>query len=616
MAQFYRFDDVQIDLQGFRIFKAGKVLQVEPKALNLLVFLVENRGRLVEKRELLDAVWKDAFITENVLSRAIAQLRKALADDAKEPRYIETVPTRGYRFVADIDAEVPAATSTAVGENLGVPRKRGMLWNVIVPAAVAVVALAVGGYFYFHRPPKITDKDTIVLSDFTNTTGDPVFDGALRQGLSVQLEQSPFLSLISDDRIQQTLRLMGQAPDARLTLQMARELCQRTQSAAVLDGSISQIGTRYLLTLKAVSCSSGELLASTEAEAIDKNHVLDALGNVSNEIRNKLGESLGTVQKYDTPLAEATTTSLEALEAFSLGRRVLSGTGSAAAIPFFKRAIELDPHFALAYAWLGRVSGDVGESSIAADYTRKAYELRDPASEPEKYFISASFNMTVTGSMEKAEQICELWLQAYPRSEMPHDFLSGIIYPTLGRYEKAVEEATEAIRLNPDFPISYVNLMWSDIPLNRLDEAKSTYGQATRRKLDFPDFHGGLYEIAFLKNDAAEMARQVAWSNGKRGVEDQLLEYEADTAAYSGHLGKARAFSRSAIASAERAEERNGCWLRRRRSPTRSSFRQRSRGPAAGRSRGRAFDGPGCGVWSGTRAGIGRRCRQGSSFGR
>ena len=221
-------------------------------------------------------------------------------------------------------------------------------------------------------------------------------------------------------------------------------------SAAVLDGSIAQIGTQYLLTLKAVNCVSGESLASTEAQASDKNHVLDALGKTASEIRNKLGESLSTVQKFDTPLEQATTPSLEALKAFSSGKKVLFTTGSAAAIPFFKHAIELDPNFALAYAMLGRMYGDIGESSIAADYTRKAYELRDRTSEPEKYFISAHFNMEVTGNMENAEQSCEIWIQAYPRSEMPHSFLSGIIYPVFGQYEKAVEEGREAVRLNPD----------------------------------------------------------------------------------------------------------------------------------------------------------------------
>jgi tetratricopeptide (TPR) repeat protein len=422
-------------------------------------------------------------------------------------------------------------------------------------ATTLVLGLVAGGWFFFsHKTHALTDKDTIVLADFTNTTGDSVFDGTLRQGLSVQLEQSPFLSIISDQQIQQTLQMMGRNPDAKLTPEIGRELCQRTGSAAVLDGSIAQIGTQYLLTLKAINCDTGESLASTESQAGDKNHVLDALGKTASEIRNKLGESLSMVQKLDTPLEQATTPSLEALKAFSSGRKVLITTGSAAAIPFFKHAIEFDPNFAVAYAMLGRMYGDIGESGMAADYSRKAYELRDRASEAEKYFITASFYMTVTGDMEKAEQTCELWIQAYPRAEIPHSFLSGIILPVFGQYEKGVQEATKAIQLNPDFPISYSVLMFSYLALNRLDEAKVTYGQALERKLNSPDYHIVLYQIAFLHIDAAGMAQQVAFSTGQPGVEDELLGLEADTAAYSGRLKNAREFYRRAVDSSERAQ--------------------------------------------------------------
>jgi len=373
----------------------------------------------------------------------------------------------------------------------------------------------------------------------------------------VQLEQSPFLSIVSDQQIQQTLQMMGQPAEAKLTPTIARELCQRAGSAAVLDGSIAQIGTQYLLTLKAVNCGSGESLASTEAQASDKSHVLDALGKTASEMRNKLGESLSTVQKFDTSLEQATTPSLDALKAFSSGRRVLTTAGSGAAIPFFKHAIELDPNFALAYAMLGRMYGDIGESGMAADYSRKAYELRDRTSEAEKYFITASFHIAVTGNMEKAQQTCELWTEAYPRMNMPHDYLSGIILPVLGQYEKAAKEAAEALHLNPDFPVSYDVLTYSYVALNRLDEAKATYSQAVERKFDSASFlHIVPYQIAFLQNDAPEMAKQVASSVGKSPAENELLALEADTAAYSGRLREAGEYSRRAIDSAERAEEK------------------------------------------------------------
>src|SRR5271157_2398318 len=431
----------------------------------------------------------------------------------------------------------------------------GLRWKLIFPAAVASLALSVGGYFYFHRGPQLTNNDTIVLADFTNTTGDPVFDGTLRQGLSVQLEQSPFLSIVPEQQVQQTLQMMGQKPDAKLTPEIARELCQRTASTAVLDGSIAQIGSQYLLTLKAVNCASGETVASTEAQASDKNHVLDALGKTASDIRKKLGESLSTVQALDTPLEQATTPSLEALKAFSSGRKVQSTEGDAAAIPFFKHAIELDPEFALAYAWLGLMYVDIGENKIASEYNRKAYELRDRTSEAEKYFITARFDKGVTGNMEKAEQTCKLWIQAYPRSDMPQTTLSGAIYPAVGQYEKGVEAGREAVRLKPDFFASYTLLMFDYIALNRLGEAKATYGQALERKLTNPFFRLPLYQIAFLQNDSAGMAEQVAQSAGTPGVEDTLLANEADTAAFSGRLRNARELSDRAVGSAERAGE-------------------------------------------------------------
>jgi serine/threonine protein kinase/tetratricopeptide (TPR) repeat protein len=428
-------------------------------------------------------------------------------------------------------------------------------WAALAGAAVVVAGLALAGWLYFARRTRaLTNKDTIVLADFDNKTGDPVFDGTLRDGLSAQLEQSPFLSTISDQQVQQTLQMMDQKPDTKLTPGIARELCQRAGSAAIIDGSIAQIGAKYLLTLRAVDCETGKSLASTEEQASDKNQVLDALGKIASELRNKLGESLTTVQKFDTPLAQATTPSLEALKAYSSGYKVAHKEGPAAAVPFFKHAIELDPNFALSFALLGRVYGDLGESRLSADYSRRAYELRDRASEFEKYLISVHFHIAVTGNMENAEQQCALWIQAYPRSEIPHDFLSGIIYPTFGQYEKAIAEATEALRLNPDFRISHRLLMVNYIALNRPDDATAIYEQALKRKLDHPHFHIDLYGIGFLHDNVTAMAQQVEWARGKVGTEDVLLALQADTAAYSGRINEARELSRQAIDSAGRAQ--------------------------------------------------------------
>jgi eukaryotic-like serine/threonine-protein kinase len=429
-------------------------------------------------------------------------------------------------------------------------------WKWIVPTGAAIVLLAAVWFFHFRQAQALTEKDTIVLADFMNTTGDAVFDGTLRQGLAVQLEQSPFLSLISEQRIQQTLRLMGQPAEAKLTPEIARELCQRTGSTAVLDGSIAQIGAQYSLILKAVNCSGGESLASTEAQASDKNHVLDALGTAASEIRKKLGESLSMVQKFNTPVEQATTPSLEALQAYSLGWKTMVGKGDfAVAIPLFQRAIRLDPNFAMAYALLGVVYSQTGETILGVQNTRKAYELRDRVSEREKFDIECDYQLFVTGDLEKARQSFELWAQTYPRDWVPPSAL-GIIYNNLGQYDKALAEHREALRLDPGRAVSYDNVVQSYLNLNRLKEARATAEEAQAKKLDSPFMLIELYQLAFLENDAARMAQQVASSAGKRGWEHWLLCNEADMAAYSGRLGKAREFSRQAVASAERAERK------------------------------------------------------------
>src|ERR1700723_32956 len=493
---------------------------------------------------------------EEIISKALEKDKKLRYQSAAEIRSDLQRLTRDStagRVASTVVAPVAATPEVALTSAAKSSRFR---WATISGVTAVVVGLAVAGWLFFsHKTRALSEKDTIVLADFTNATGDAVFDGALRQGLSVQLEQSPFLSIISDQRIQQTLKMMDQKPDAKLTPDIARELCQRTASAAVLEGSIAEIGTQYLLTLKAVNCGNGETLASTEAEAGDKNHVLDALGKTASEIRNKLGESISTVQKFDTPLEQATTPSLEALKAFSTGTKIQLTTGDAESIAFLKRAIELDPHFAIAYARLGIAFTSIGEPSVGAESTRKAYELRDRTSEAEKYFILATYYKEVTGNLEKAEQTCRLWIQDYPRSPMPHSYLAGAVYPPLGQYQKGVEEAREATRLSPDFPISYAFLMFNYIALNRLDDAKAAYKLASEHKLGHLFYSAALYQIAFLENDSDGMERQVARWAGQPG-EDELSGLEAETIAYSGRLKNSQEASRRAMESAERAGEK------------------------------------------------------------
>ena len=544
---------------------------MQEQPYRLLLVLLETPGEIVSREELRSRLWPgDTFVDfDGSLRVAIRKLREALDDNAEDPRYIETIPKRGYRFL------VPEVRRTDAAPEIGEPNDDpARLQTHASPvatrqshkpllkygiAAVAVLILTAGGDFLFQhrtRASPLTDKDVLVLADFANTTGDPVFDGTLRQGLAVQLEQSPFLSIIPDEKIQQTLGLMGQPADAKLIPAIAREVCQRTESAAVLDGSIARIGAQYLLTLTAVDCESGKNLASTEAQASDQNHVLDALGHVSVEIRNKLGESRSTIQKFDTPLEQATTPSLTALKAYSSGIQTMRTKGPDAATPFFKHAVELDPNFAVAYAYLGIMASSNLEPGLSVDYRTRAYELRDRTSEAEKYWITAAYHKGVTGNIPKAIEACDLWIQDYPRSELPHVYLGAAVLPVVGQYERAVEESTEGVRLRPDFPLAYAFRIRAYTALNRFDEAKAAYAQALERKLHTPFIDVVMYQLAFAQNDTMGMTQHLAKLGGA-GWDHTMLFLEGDTAAYSGHLKDARELSRRAMDNAQRAGEKD-----------------------------------------------------------
>jgi hypothetical protein len=415
-----------------------------------------------------------------------------------------------------------------------------------------MVALIVGGlYWRFTRAHALTEKDTIVLADFTNTTGDAVFDDALRPGLSVQLEQSPFLGLVSDKGIHETLRMMGRPANARLTPEIAREVCQRTGSAASLDGSIALVGTQYNLILKAVDCKGGDLLASTETRANDKSHVLDALSSLASEMRKKLGESLSTTQKYNTALFQATTPSLEALQAWNLG---VNSVTDAAALHFYQRATQLDPNFALAYGGMSAAYFDLGETALSRENARKSFDLRAGVSERERLLIESNYYYSGTGELTKLRQICEVGAQTYPRYSFFHNNL-GTLSNALGQYEVGLKEHLEALRAEPFVSNFYRNVAFTYLLLNRVENAADATREAHAKGLD-SNLADVQYAIAFYRDDHAEMARQVAAATGKHGQEDLLLALEADTAAYFGRLGMAREFSRRAEESAEQASGR------------------------------------------------------------
>ena len=486
----------------------------------------------------------------------------AAVDDSSQPA-TGTATANSAASTSKQQTAVSSSQTPAAGPSTATATR----WKILVPVAVVVVALIAAGFYWRSRsaapvatPATLTEKDTVVLADFDNKTGDAVFDDALKQALAVQLGQSPFINILSDRKVSETLRLMGSQPNSRITPDVARELCVRTGSKAIVLGSISNLGSQYVIGVDAVGCSSGDTLAKEQEEASGKPDVLKALSRAAASLRTKLGESLASVQKFDVPV-EATTPSLEALKAYSMGITTGRTKGDAEAIPFMKRAIELDSNFAMAYVGLAVEYANLGRASLAAENAKRAYDLRDRVSERERYRISAFYFQYVTGEVEKATEAYELWAKSYPRDPVPHGNL-GYIYSALGQYDKAITETEVQQRLEPSI-VGYGNLAGTYINVNRLKEARQTVAEAQQKNFDGLTIRGDLYALAFLSGDAADMDRQVAWGAGRPGEEDQMLNVHADTQAYYGHLEKARDLARRAADSAVRsdAKETGAQWI-------------------------------------------------------
>jgi eukaryotic-like serine/threonine-protein kinase len=567
----YRFGPFQVNAAAGELLKNGAPVKLQEQPFRLLVVLLEHAGEMVSRAELRNRIWQqDTFVDfDSSLRVAVRKLREALGDDAEHPQYVATIPKQGYRFlVVDVQPDaiietVPVLASAepaTAGDRLsmlairdgGTPRLPTRNW-LAAGALLGVVAVAVAILFFFRHGPRLTGQDTVVLAQFANATGDPVFDGTLRQGFAIQLEQSPFLSLVSEQRIQQTLGLMGQNAEAPLTLALARQVCERTASAAVLSGSIGNLGSRYVLGLRAEECRTGRVLAEEQAQASTKEDVLNALGQMAGKFRVRLGESLNTVEKHNVPLVEATTPSLDALKAYSSGWKVLASSGESAALPFFRHAVEIDSHFAMAYAALGLMYGSIGESALAAENASKAYALRNRISDKERFFIAAYYDGRVTGNQERALQTCEEWSQTYPRELGPHSFLAGFIYPVSGNYEKAVEEAKKMLQLDADMPIVYVDLGYLYAALGRYPDAEDMLRLASRKNLQVPLLLVLQYDVAFLQKKRPDMASAVTLAQGRSGAEDWIADHQAFVLAYSGHLQEARRMSRRAADLAQQA---------------------------------------------------------------
>ena len=570
----FRFDLSSKDLR-----KNGIRLRLEEKPALVLLRLIQETGKVVTRDELQSLLWPNGVHVDfdHGLNKAINRLRGVLGDDRDEPRYVETLSRRGYRFIARVEFEQSAkVTDTAEALNAVETSQDNSSYHLsvekaLVPpdvkqperrspwltrTALTAIALVAGltpaiGVHSRHRQP-LTERDTIVLADFDNKTGDAVFDGALKQALAIELEQSPFLNVLSDRKTNETLRMMGHPATERVTMDISRDLCIRTGSKAVLDGTISSLGGQYVIYLEAVGCSTGEIIAKEQIEAAGKESVLKALSQVSSTMRGRLGESLPSVQKYDVPI-QVTTSSLEALRSYSMGIKTFREKGNVPSIPFFERAIELDPNFPMAYVSLAIAHGNQGEQTLPAEYAKKAYQLRDRATEFEKFRIDALY-FSSTGELEKENQTYELCIANYPRDPAAHNNLGSSIAFTTGQNEKALAEFQEAVRLAPGVLNIYENLALTYLSLNRLDDANSAIEEALARKLDGATLRQAMYYLAFLRGDASRMEQLVAGSAGQPGTEDWLLSLQSDTEAYYGHIDNARHLSIRATDSALSAD--------------------------------------------------------------
>jgi len=575
--QLLEFGPFRMDLEQRVLMRDQEAITLSPKAFETLFVLAKHSERVVLKDDLMKTLWPDTFVEESNLSQHIFQLRKALGDKAHDPHYIVTVPGRGYRLALKV-AEVTEPDDGVVVQSRSIQRLtvegretyqgteaisqfarlRQKPWALVLGAtALAGITLIPGAIYWrsSHKATTLTERDTIVLADFTNTTGDEVFDDTLKQALAVDLGQSPFLKILSEDKVRQALREMTRSPSERLTRDLAREVCQRAGSKAYLAGSIAALGTQYVVGLEALNCASGDVLARQQVTAAGKEQIIPALGQAASKLRSEVGESLSSVQKFDVPLSQATTNSLEALKAYTLGAKAQREKGDFEAIAFQKRAIELDPNFALAYDNLGICYSNLNQPSLAADYLKKAFDLRDRVTEREKFHITALYYDIATRELEKANRTDELSEQVYPQDREPYTDL-GSNYMILGQYEKAATETREELRLDPNDAVGYGNLGQIYLALNHFDEARTATEEALRRKLNHTALHLNLYALAFFQGNVATMKQQSDWAIGKPGAEDWMLSVESDTEAWSGKLGKARDLSRQAVGSARRSDEK------------------------------------------------------------
>ena len=590
----YEFGEFRIEALARTLRRGEEIVTLNRRAFDVLLYFVQNPGRVLTRDELLKNAWPDTYVDENSLAQSISVLRRALDEKPGDNSYVVTLPGRGYQFVSQVVilsenlALIPDTSGVAshgssslifqqqtirtsvITEEIAskgmptLPQARATwfpkLWKT-VPVLLVAMLVAGGLYYRSRQRQRLTDKDTIVLADFSNSTGDAVFDDTLKTALSISLRQSPFLNVLSDGQVAKNLKLMTRPPETKLTPEVARELCLRAASKVYLAGSIGSLGSEYVLGLKAVNCQTGDTLAQEQVTVASKEKVLDGLGEAASKLRGELGESLATVQKFDVPLAQATTSSLEALQAYTFGIKAANEKGPVAGLPYFERAITLDPTFAVDYAAMGSSYLNLGAPGRASEYITKAFQLREHASERERLGIEANYYQYVIGDLDKSAQAYREQIESYPRVVSAYANL-GIVFAKQGQYEKATEITRQGMRIAPERVGWYDNLAIYTLALQHFDEARQVLHEAQARKLDDSGLHDALSGLAFLGSDSAAMAEQQQWYASRADYQSLGLAIASDSEAYGGHLNKARELTKRAVDSAIRADskENGGIW--------------------------------------------------------